>query len=238
MSDALLQADGLEAGYGSILILHGIGPSMRAGEVAALVGANGAGKTTTLRCLSGLLPARSGTIRFGGERIDGIAPHRIVEKGLVQVPEGRLLFPGMSVYENLVLGAFLPKPRRQQAERLDHVLDLFPALREKLRDRAGSLSGGQQQMVAIARALMAGPKVLLLDEPSLGLAPLVVRDIFRTVERLAAEGLAILLVEQNVGEALVLADQAWVLENGSIALAGKGRELLADTRIRSSYLGL
>jgi branched-chain amino acid transport system ATP-binding protein len=238
MPEALLEVEGLEAGYGQVTILRGIDLAMAAGEIAALVGANGAGKTTTLRCLSGLLAPKAGSIRFAGERIDRLPPHRIVELGLVQVPEGRLLFPAMTVRENLALGAFLPAPGRKFARNLEHVLELFPDLRPKLNARSGSLSGGQQQMVAFGRALMAEPKLLLLDEPSLGLAPLVVEAIFDIVARLADSGLAILLVEQNVSEALSLAAQGWVLENGSIALHGSGNALLTDPRIKSAYLGV
>jgi branched-chain amino acid transport system ATP-binding protein len=237
MSDLLLSVEHLSAGYGNVTVLHDISFGMSSGEVAALVGANGAGKTTTLRCLSGLLPPKSGSIRFGGEAITGLAPHRIVEMGLVQVPEGRLLFPAMTVQENLLLGAFLPKPRRVINDSLETVLHLFPALREKLAARASSLSGGQQQMVAIGRALMAKPKLLVLDEPSLGLAPLVVQDIFNIIEKLASSGLAILLVEQNISNALELAQQGWVLENGLISLQGSGRALLADPQVQLSYLG-
>ncbi len=237
MLETLLEVDGLEAGYGNLTILRGIGLKMTAGEIAALVGANGAGKTTTLRCLSGLLPPKSGSVRFAGERIDGLPPHRIVELGLVQVPEGRLLFPAMSVHENLALGAFLAAPRRNAARNLDHVLELFPDLRQKFNSRAGSLSGGQQQMVAFGRALMAEPKLLLLDEPSLGLAPLVVEAIFDVIAKLSEAGLSILLVEQNVSEALSLAAHGWVLENGAIALHGAGNALLTDPRIKTAYLG-
>jgi branched-chain amino acid transport system ATP-binding protein len=238
MPDPLLSVESLEAGYGSVTVLHDISFKMSGGEVAALVGANGAGKTTTLRCLSGLLSPNRGVIRFRGEPISRTAPHRIVDMGLVQVPEGRLLFPAMTVKENLLLGAFLSKSRTAIADDLEKVLHLFPALREKLTSRAGSLSGGQQQMVAIGRALMARPKLLVLDEPSLGLAPLVVQDIFRIIGQLAASGLAILLVEQNISNALNLAHQGWVLENGVIALEGTGRALLADPRVQSSYLGV
>jgi branched-chain amino acid transport system ATP-binding protein len=238
MPDPLLSVERLEAGYGNVTVLHDISFNMSGGEVAALVGANGAGKTTTLRCLSGLLSPNKGVIRFRGEPISRLAPHRIVEMGLVQVPEGRLLFPAMTVKENLLLGAFLSKSRNAIADDLENVLHLFPDLREKLTTKAGSLSGGQQQMVAIGRALMARPKLLVLDEPSLGLAPLVVQDIFRIIGQLAASGLAILLVEQNISNALKLAHQGWVLENGVIALEGTGRVLLADPRVQSSYLGV
>ncbi|HEY4191264.1 MAG TPA: ABC transporter ATP-binding protein [Mesorhizobium sp.] len=238
MPEPLLKVEGLHAGYGNVSVLHGIDFQMNAGEVAALIGANGAGKSTTLRCLSGLLRPTSGTIRFAGEVVSGLAPHRTVEMGLVQVPEGRLLFPAMSVEENLMLGAFLPRPRKVMAQTLESVLDYFPALREKLGVRAGSLSGGQQQMVAIGRALMAKPKLLVLDEPSLGLAPLVVRDIFTNIEKLAQSGLAILLVEQNIGNALSLAHQAWVLENGVIVTRGSGSELMTDPKVQAAYLGL
>jgi branched-chain amino acid transport system ATP-binding protein len=236
--EPLLAVKNLRAGYGSLSVLHEVSFQVRTGEVVALVGANGAGKTTTLRCISGLMPPTSGSIRFRGERIDGLAPHRIVERGLVQVPEGRMLFPAMTVRENLMMGAYLPRPRDVREADLADVLELFPDLRAKLAFRAGSLSGGQQQMVAIGRALMAKPKLLILDEPSLGLAPLVVRDIFAIIERLVARGLAILVVEQNIANVLAIASRGWVLENGRVALEGTGKALLGDARVRASYLGL
>jgi branched-chain amino acid transport system ATP-binding protein len=236
--EPLLAVKNLRAGYGSLSVLHEVSFQVRTGEVVALVGANGAGKTTTLRCISGLMPPTSGSIRFRGERIDGLAPHRIVERGLVQVPEGRMLFPAMTVRENLMMGAYLPRPRDVREADLADVLELFPDLRAKLASRAGSLSGGQQQMVAIGRALMAKPKLLILDEPSLGLAPLVVRDIFAIIERLVARGLAILVVEQNIANVLAIASRGWVLENGRVALEGTGKALLGDARVRASYLGL
>jgi branched-chain amino acid transport system ATP-binding protein len=236
--EPLLAVKNLRAGYGSLSVLHEVSFQVRTGEVVALVGANGAGKTTTLRCISGLMPPTSGSIRFRGERIDGLAPHRIVKRGLVQVPEGRMLFPAMTVRENLMMGAYLPRPRDVREADLADVLELFPDLRAKLAFRAGSLSGGQQQMVAIGRALMAKPKLLILDEPSLGLAPLVVRDIFAIIERLVARGLAILVVEQNIANVLAIASRGWVLENGRVALEGTGKALLGDARVRASYLGL
>ena len=238
MPQQLLAVEGLHAGYGNLSVLHGISFALNAGEVGAIVGANGAGKSTTLRCLSGLLRSRAGTIRFAGEVISSLPAHRIVELGLVQVPEGRLLFPAMSVRENLMLGAFLPGPRKQMSQGIDMVLAYFPALCEKLDLPAGSLSGGQQQMVAIGRALMSRPKLLVLDEPSLGIAPLLVREIFENIEKLAAEGLAILLVEQNIGNALSLSQHAWVIENGAIVMQGSGRDLLDDPRIQAAYLGI
>ena len=238
MAEPFLVVEDLHAGYANLSVLHGLDLTMEAGEVAALVGANGAGKSTTLRCLSGLLRPRSGKIRFAGELISALPPHRIVELGLVQVPEGRLLFPAMTVRENLMLGAFLPGPRKHMDESLDMVLTYFPALREKLPARAGSLSGGQQQMVAIGRALMSRPKLLVLDEPSLGIAPLLVQEIFDNIRRLAEQGLAILLVEQNIGNALLLSHRAWVLENGAITIRGTGQELLGDPKVQAAYLGV
>ncbi|OQM76069.1 branched-chain amino acid ABC transporter ATP-binding protein [Pseudaminobacter manganicus] len=235
---SLLAVEDLQAGYGNLSVLHGISFELNAGEVGAMVGANGAGKSTTLRCLSGLLRPRAGTIIFAGEDISNLPAHRIVELGLVQVPEGRLLFPAMSVRENLMLGAFLPEPRKRMSQSMDAVLSYFPALREKLDLPAGSLSGGQQQMVAVGRALMSRPKLLVLDEPSLGIAPLLVREIFENIEKLAAGGLAILLIEQNIGNALSLSQRAWVIENGAIVMQGSGRELLDDPRIQAAYLGI
>jgi len=217
---ALLEVAGLCAGYGDVPVLRGIDLSIPAGSITALIGANGAGKTTLLRAISGIIHAEAGTIRYDGIDIVGMPPHDIVRAGLVQVPEGRRLFPDMTVLENLLVGSSSPVARPKRDENLAMVLDLFPKVRERSAQLAGTLSGGEQQMVAIARALMASPRLLLLDETSLGLAPIVVDEIFVAVRRLAAQGLTILVVEQNTALALEVADQGYVLEQGQFAIQG------------------
>lgn len=234
----MLEVDRLCAWYGDVQILRDVSFSVARGEVCALLGANGAGKTTTLRAISGLVEKRAGDVRLDGQSLTGKPAHAIVERGLIQVPEGRLLFPRMPVRDNLELGAYLPGPARQRQANLERVLAIFPVLKERLDTAAGQLSGGQQQMVAIGRALMSAPRLLMLDEPSLGLAPLVVDEIFAIVKRIAAEGMTVLLVEQNVGPALALAQQAFVLENGQVVLSGTARELAQNPRVREAYLGL
>jgi branched-chain amino acid transport system ATP-binding protein len=236
--EAVLAVSGLRAGYGDVAVVRDLAFEVGAGQVVALVGANGAGKTTTLRALSGLIPATGGTIRFHGERLDGRPPHEIVARGLIQVPEGRKIFPSLTVRENLELGAYLPAARARRAESLERVLALFPVLAERRRQPAGTLSGGQQQMLAIGRGLMGRPRLLVLDEPSLGLAPLVVDTIFEVVRAVHAQGVPVLLVEQNVHRALTLAHHAYVLEHGAVVLAGAGRELAAREDVRRAYLGL
>ncbi len=234
----MLEVAALDASYGMVQVLRGIGLTVGEGEIVALVGANAAGKTTTMMSLAGLRTRVTGMIRFRGERIDALPPHRRVERGLVLIPERRRLFPFMSVRENLELGAYLKGPRRQRARSFDEVYALLPLLAERQRQVAGSLSGGEQQMVAIGRALMARPKLLMLDEPTEGLAPKFVALLFDLVARLRDSGIAILLVEQNVQHVLKICDRAYVLENGQVALAGTGAELLADPRLRTAYLGL
>lgn len=235
---SILEVSDLSAGYGVIPVLRDISFSVPPGVVYAIIGANGAGKTTTLRALSGLLGKYTGTVRFAGERIDGYRPERIVEAGMAQVPEGRLLFPKLTVRENLEMGAYLPAPRKAMNSSLEMVFDLFPVLKERQLSPAGSLSGGQQQMVAVGRALMTMPKLLILDEPSTGLAPKIVDDVLNVVKKLASRGLSIVLVEQNVTATLEMASSGHVLENGRITLRGSGAELLSNPAIRSSYLGL
>jgi branched-chain amino acid transport system ATP-binding protein len=235
--EPLLRVSGLRCGYGRIEAVKGVDLEVAPGEIAALVGANGAGKTTLLRAISGVLPIRAGTIRFMGEAIEGFRPHHRVARGIVQVPEGRQLFAPLSVEDNLRLGAFRRGRARTEAN-LARVFALFPQLAERRDTPAGALSGGQQQMCAIGRALMAEPRLLLLDEPSMGLAPTLVEQILATVARLRAEGVTILLVEQNAVAALSLADRAWVLETGRIAHAGTGRALLDDPAVKAAYLGL
>jgi branched-chain amino acid transport system ATP-binding protein len=235
---ALLDVAGLRAGYGDVPVLRGIDMSIAAGSITALIGANGAGKTTLLRAISGIIPVEAGTIQYDGQDIVGMPPQDIVRAGLVQVPEGRRLFPDMTVLENLLVGSSSPAAPRKRAENLAVVLDLFPKVRERKAQLAGTLSGGEQQMVAIARALMASPRLLLLDETSLGLAPIVVDEIFVAVRRLAAEGLTILVVEQNTALALEVADQGYVLEQGHFAMQGAASSLAADPRVRQAYLGI
>jgi branched-chain amino acid transport system ATP-binding protein len=235
---ALLDVVGLCAGYGDVPVLRGIDLSISAGSITALIGANGAGKTTLLRTISGIIPAEAGTIHYDGQSIVGTPPQEIVRAGLVQVPEGRRLFPDMTVLENLLVGSSSPAARRKRDENLAVVLELFPKVRERKGQLAGTLSGGEQQMVAIARALMASPRLLLLDETSLGLAPIVVDEIFVAVRRLAAEGLTILVVEQNTALALEVADHGYVLEQGQFAIQGPASSLMADPRVRQAYLGI
>jgi branched-chain amino acid transport system ATP-binding protein len=233
---AALSVRGLVAGYGRIEALHGIDIELQPGQLVALVGANGAGKTTLLRTISGLIRARAGQVELLGDDITHAAPEKRVRAGLAQVLEGRQVFGPLSVQDNLRLGAYTQ--RGDQAAQLEAMYTLFPVLKEKRLLAAGTLSGGQQQMLAMARALMSKPKVLLLDEPSMGLAPLLVREVFNVVERLQAQGIPILLVEQNAHAALSIADHGYVLETGRIALSGPARELLQDERVKAAYLGL
>lgn len=235
---ALLDVVGLRAGYGDVPVLRGIDFSIAAGSITALIGANGSGKTTLLRAISGIIPAEVETIRYDGQDIVGMPPQDIVRAGLVQVPEGRRLFPDMTVLENLLVGSSSPAARPKRDENLVVVLDLFPKVGERKAQLAGTLSGGEQQMVAIARALMASPRLLLLDETSLGLAPIVVDEIFVAVRRLAAQGLTILVVEQNTALALEVADHGYVLEQGRFVMQGAASSLAADPRVRQAYLGI
>jgi branched-chain amino acid transport system ATP-binding protein len=234
----LLGVEALRAGYGDVPVLHEVSLAVGEREVVALVGANGAGKTTTLRAISGLIAATGGEIRFAGERIDGRAPHDVVARGLLQVPEGRKIFPSLTVFDNLLLGGYLPAARARRAERLEQVLGLFPVLAERRRQAAGTLSGGEQQMLAIGRSLMGGPRLLMLDEPSLGLAPRMVDRIFEVILAIRHQGIPVLLVEQNVHRSLAIADRAYVLEHGVVALAGAGPDLAARPDVRKAYLGL
>jgi branched-chain amino acid transport system ATP-binding protein len=234
----LLTLEGVDAFYGDLQALHGVSLEVRAGELMALVGANAAGKTTTLRVISGTLPARGGRVLFDGQDLAAMPAHLRVAQGIVQVPEGRRLFPFMTGHENLLLGAHAPEARAQQDASLDYVLRLFPVLKDRATQLAGSLSGGEQQMCAIGRALMARPRLLMLDEPTLGIAPVLVQRIFETVAAINRDGVTILLVEQNVRRALALAHRAVALENGRVALAGPARELLSDDRLKKAYLGM
>ena len=235
LGETLLDVVDLQVRYGAITAIKGISFDVREGEIVALLGANGAGKTTTQKTVSGMLRPAAGSITFDGQRIDGIPPHHLIELGICHVPEGRRVFPRMTVEENLEMGAF--RFRSPDQDLLAHVLDLFPRLKERFGQQGGTLSGGEQQMLAIGRALMGKPRMLLLDEPSMGLAPLIVEQIFEIVRGINADGVSILLVEQNARQALTLADRGYVLETGEIVLRGTGRELLADDRIRAAYLG-
>jgi len=234
---AMLEVRDLRVAYGRIEAVKGVSFTVARGQVVALIGSNGAGKTTTLRTLSGLLRATSGEIRFEGERIDRVPAHRIVERGVAQAPEGRRLFPRMTVQENLDLGAYLRHGREEVATDLDRVYSLFPILSERRNQAAGTLSGGEQQMLAIGRALMSRPRLLMLDEPSMGLSPLMMQLIFSTLAELKQAGTTLLLVEQNAQAALRLADEGHVLETGRIALSGTAAELLGNDSVRKAYLG-
>jgi branched-chain amino acid transport system ATP-binding protein len=234
----VFEVNDIDVFYGDAQALYGLSLQVREGEVVTLVGANGAGKTTTLRAISGLRPVARGEIRFEGRSLLGVPARRRAELGIALVPEGRELWPQLTVRENLELGAYGKAARRHLSESLERVYELFPVVEERSRQVAGSMSGGEQQMVAIARALMTRPRLLMLGEPSLGLAPVVVSQVFDTIRRLHAEGLTILLVEQNLKKALEMADRGYVVETGSISIEGAAADLLADPSIRSAYLGV
>jgi branched-chain amino acid transport system ATP-binding protein len=234
----LLRLEGIDAFYGDLQALYDVSLEVAQGRVFALVGANAAGKSTTLRVISGLVTPRRGRVVLDGQDLTRVPAHARVDLGIVQVQEGRRLFPFMSVVENLLLGAHTPRARGAREETLHHVYTMFPVLEDRRAQLAGSLSGGEQQMCAIGRALMARPRVLMLDEPTLGLAPVLVARIFETVRTINAAGMTVLLVEQNVRQALTLADNAAVLESGHLALTGRGPELLGDERLKRAYLGL
>ena len=233
----MLDVKGLRGGYGRIEVLRGIDVAVRPAEVVALLGSNGAGKTTLNNTLSGLLPSFSGTIRFADRDLTGARYTEIVAAGLVHVPEGRRVFPNLSVQENLELGSYR-RARAKRAANLERVFAIFPRLKERVTQSAGTLSGGEQQMLAIGRGLMAEPRLLILDEPSLGLSPVAVEELFALIGRLNQEGLPILLVEQNVGQSLEIAHRAYVLENGAILFQGTPAELLANAELKRAYLGL
>ncbi len=237
MSGPLLVLDGVHAGYGPIRALKGVTLRVDEGEIVALIGCNGAGKTTTLMTISGVIPPTAGSVTFRGSPLDGLPPHEVVARGVCQVPEGRRIFPRLTVRENLEMGAFLVRDPAAVRRRMEEGFALFPILRERESQLGGTLSGGEQQMLAIARALMLEPAMILLDEPSLGLAPLVVARIFEVVKALRDRGTTVLLVEQNANMALRLADRAYVMETGVVTIEGRGRDLLEDPRIRESYLG-
>lgn len=233
----LLVVNNLRSGYGRVEVLRGINLAVREGQLVALLGSNGAGKTTFNHTVCGLVRAWTGQVVFAGEELTKLTSRKIVQSGLIQVPEGRKIFPNLSVIENLELGSFA-RARERRASNLDRMLTLFPRLRERSSQLAGTLSGGEQQMLAISRGLMAEPKLLILDEPSLGLSPLLVEEMFDLIKRIRAENISILLVEQNVAQALEVADKAYVLENGTIRFEGGPQELLASDALRQAYLGL
>jgi branched-chain amino acid transport system ATP-binding protein len=233
----MLEVQAVTAGYGPFEVLHGIDLTVGEGEIVAVLGGNGVGKTTLNRTLSGLMQARSGVIRFGGRDITRADPAAIVHAGLIHVPEGRKVFPTLTVRENLLLGAYV-RGRADRARTLDGVLATFPRLRERLRQIAGSMSGGEQQMLAIGRGLMAQPRLLILDEPSLGLSPKLVEELFTLIAQLHANGLSILLVEQNVVQSLAIAQRAYVIEHGRIMVHGPATSLAQDPRLRTAYLGI
>jgi branched-chain amino acid transport system ATP-binding protein len=234
----LLELQGLRVRYGRIEAIHDMSITVEKGEVVSLIGANGAGKTTTMRTISGLLTPSAGTITFDGQDITKLAAHRRVGLGISQAPEGRGVFPGMTVAENLDMGTYGRKDRKGVPEDLDRVYGLFPRLKERRTQVGGTMSGGEQQMLAIGRALMSSPRLLLLDEPSMGLAPQFIRQIFTIIGEIAKQGTTILLVEQNANQALARADRAYVLETGTITKTGPGRELMADPAIKEAYLGV
>jgi branched-chain amino acid transport system ATP-binding protein len=234
----MLEIANIDAGYAGFQALFGVSMAVNAGEAVAVLGANGAGKTTLLRVISGLLPATGGEMAMEGVSLRTIAPHRIVEAGIAHVPESRRLFPRLSVESNLKMGAFIPEARKRFGERLDYVYGLFPRLKERRNQLAGTMSGGEQQMCAIGRALMSGPKLVLLDEPSMGLAPVVVAQVFDLVRRIRAEGYTVLIVEQNVAQVLKIADRAYLLEVGRIKASGSAAELLASDEVRKAYMGI
>ena len=234
---AMLEVKGLQVYYGMIQALKDVSFEVNQGEVIALIGANGAGKTTTLHTVTGLLPAKQGSIVFEGVDITKTPAHKIVEMGIAHVPEGRRVFAQLSVYENLILGAYTRKDKKEIAENLENVYKRFPRLRERKTQRAGTLSGGEQQMLAMGRALMSNPKMIVMDEPSMGLSPIFVNEIFDIIEKVSASGTTVLLVEQNAKKALSIADRAYVLETGKIVLSGDAKVLMNDDSIKKAYLG-
>jgi len=233
----ILEAESVSVNYGDFQALWDISFSVKPGQLVALIGTNGAGKTTTLKSICGLVPLAQGRISYQGQQISGQQVHRVVDQGITLVPEGRQLFPKMTVEENLLIGAYLPRTRKKKSETLRRVYDLFPRLEERRNQTAETLSGGEQQMVAIGRAPMQDPKVIMFDEPSLGLAPILVQEVFDVVQQLHRQGLTVFIVEQNVHQTLKIADYCYVMENGRIVQEGTGHELEADQKIREAYLG-
>ncbi|RTZ41767.1 ABC transporter ATP-binding protein [Candidimonas sp. SYP-B2681] len=234
----MLDVNGVDLGYGKLKVVHGVSLQVAKGELVGLVGGNGSGKSTILRAVSGMIQPWSGSITFNGELIGGLAPYQMAEKGLAHVPMGRQLFPNMTVEENLIVGSYLPRLRAGRKARLEHVYTLFPDLQKYSGSAAGALSGGQQQMVAIGRAIMLDPKMMIMDEPSLGLSPLYVKEVMKGIRRVAETGLPVLLVEQNIKQVLQFSHRAYVLENGKLVLEGASSELQGHPLIRKAYLGL
>ncbi len=237
MSEQILKVEGLNVFYGMIQALRGISFEVNRGEIVSLIGANGAGKTTTLHTITGLLHPKSGSVVYKGEDITRVPAHKIVSMGMVHVPEGRRIFQGLSVYDNLLLGSYSRKDKNEVRENMDLVLSEFPRLAERKNQLAGTLSGGEQQMLAMGRALLSNPELIVLDEPSMGLSPLLVGEVFEIVKSFRAAGKTVLLVEQNAKKALAVSDRAYVLENGVITMSGKASELADDERVRKAYLG-
>jgi len=232
----MLIVEGLRVRYGHVDALKGVDVAVEKGTIVAVIGSNGAGKTTLLNAVSGLVRAEAGSVSFKGQRLPA-EPHRIVARGIVQVPEGRKVFAGLSVRENLIMGGYIRKDRKRFEESLERMFVRFPRLKERERQQAGTLSGGEQQMLAVCRGLMADPELILLDEPSLGLAPVLVAEVFKLIEEIKSMGVTVLLVEQNANKALAVADRAYVLENGAVVRSGSGADLLGDESIRRAYLG-
>jgi branched-chain amino acid transport system ATP-binding protein len=234
----MLNVSGINVYYGDLQVLWDVSFEVKEKEIVVLVGANGAGKSTTLRTISALLAPSKGTIEFNGRRIDHLPANKIIEQGIVHVPEARRLFPGMTVEENLIMGSLFGEAKRKRNETMDHVYSLFPRLKERKKQTGGTLSGGEQQMLAVGRGLMSLPKLMMLDEPSLGLAPLLVQEIFNIVKQINGAGVTVLLVEQNVRQTLGMCNRAYILENGRIVLKGAGCELLENERVKECFLGI
>jgi len=234
----MLTVKKIDVFYGDLQVLWDLSFEVRNGEIVVLIGANGAGKSTTIKTISSLLTPAKGTIELDGSRLDHHPPHAIIKQGVVHVPEGRQLFPEMSVEENLIMGSVHGRAKKKRFETLEHVFELFPRLKERRRQMAGTLSGGEQQMVAVGRGLMSLPKIMMFDEPSLGLAPILVQEIFQMIKKIKDEGVTILLVEQNVTQTLAMCDRAYVLENGRIIMEGTGSELLEDPAVKEAFLGI
>jgi branched-chain amino acid transport system ATP-binding protein len=234
----MLNVSGIDVFYGDLQVLWGVSFEVREKEILVLVGANGAGKSTTLKAISGLLKPRKGTIEFNGVRLDQLSPDRVIGQGVVHVPEARRLFREMSVEENLIMGSLSPDAKKKRYETMDWVYELFPRMKERRKQAAGTLSGGEQQMCAIGRGLMGLPKIMMFDEPSLGLSPILVQEVFEIAKRINKEGVTVLLVEQNVRQTLAMCDRAYVLENGRVVLEGTGKSLMDNPHVKEAYLGI
>ena len=234
----MLEVSGIDVFYGDLQVLWGLSFEVREKEIVVLVGANGAGKSTTLKTVSGLLKPTNGHVTFGGVRLDKLAPDKVIGQGVVHVPEARRLFREMSVEENLIMGSLSPEAKKKRYETMDWVYQLFPRMKERRKQPAGTMSGGEQQMCAIGRGLMALPKILMFDEPSLGLSPILVQEVFDIAKRINKEGVTVLLVEQNVRQTLAMCDRAYVLENGRVVLEGTGQNLMDDPHVKEAYLGI